>query len=144
MNNLLPCPACGNTHEYTEIDYWLVSKREERARRVCQCGAASPWVVVARFEFGWESQVDSAWNAMPRGYARTTEPPITDGWYFTRVMEPGKPWRVFYVKKDGTKSQSQGYMLACETMESEYGWVIADNSENREWAGPIPMPTDRG
>lgn len=64
-SELRPCPACGG-EECTEIDYWLVAKREERGRRVCLCGAASPWVVTSDKEDRGQADIDAAYNALPR------------------------------------------------------------------------------
>jgi hypothetical protein len=72
----------------------------------------------------------------------THELPDTEGWYFMRVMRPGKPLRVVNIHRIPAKPRRAGSGCLCvSATKSEDGFLLNElSTENRMWAGPIPEP----
>lgn len=112
MNELKPCPYCGETKLLFEN-----AELEPQAFVTCRrCGMVGPM----RME---EIDAVTAWNALPRALVWTTEPPQAQGLYWVRSVCPvtgiASPAIAFYYSE-----------RECEVMENA----------PCQWAGPIPTP----
>ncbi len=132
---LLPCYKCGGTATYHHTDKYpkglepiIVNGETIKEGHVwhfvncekCREQRSGLYPINSK-------EAIAEWNSIPRALTWTNEPPKVPGWYWCRYKGSGKD------------TWSPAYIPAVADL-TQYGGL--EESEQVEWAGPIPEPRE--